>query len=50
MSKKQLEDIDKVVDDLLNNRVELSNFVNDYYLQSNQVQETEKKIHKIVAR
>src|SRR5699024_4487225 len=42
MSKERLEEIDRVVDDLLNNRGELTNFVNDYYLQAEQVQELEE--------
>ena len=39
MSKERLEEIDQIVDDLLNNRGELTNFVNDYYLQTERVQE-----------
>lgn len=44
MSKERLEDKCRVVDDLLNNRAELTNFVNDYYLQAEQASRSTETI------
>lgn len=43
MSKERLKEMGRAVDDLLNNRDELTSFVNDYYLQSERVQELEQQ-------
>jgi len=46
----RIEEIDQTVDDLINNRAELTNFVNDYFILVDRVEELETGINKTLSR
>lgn len=50
MNKERLEEMDRVVDDLLNNRGELTNFVNDYYLQAERFEVLAEQNDEVLAK
>ncbi|GIN92656.1 hypothetical protein J6TS1_20790 [Siminovitchia terrae] len=45
--QERLGEIDQIVDGLLNNRAELSNFINEHLLQAKQVEEQLKEIKQL---